>query len=106
VTDPLQGTTQPTEAAQPLEQLYEEEKDDSPPEAAVARRAKSYSDFYDIVRAHIQKDSGKKRRRRKKDASLGALDIEGSDAVSEHQHEPILDVFKDELVEASQQNYL
>lgn len=36
-----------------------------PPEATVARRAKSYSDFYDVVRAHIKKEKalGKEKRR-------------------------------------------
>jgi hypothetical protein len=27
-----------------------------PPAATVARRAKSYSDFYDVVRAHVRKE--------------------------------------------------
>lgn len=29
-----------------------------PPPATVARRAKSYSDFYDVVRAHLRKEQG------------------------------------------------
>jgi len=90
-----------------LEELYEEVKgDNSPPEAALSRRAKSYSDFYDIVQAHIQKDSAKKRRRRRRDVTLNALAVEGADAVSERQDEPILDLFKDELLDASQHDYL
>jgi conserved oligomeric Golgi complex subunit 3 len=40
-------------------EILEEEKSIiSPPEATVARRAKSYSDFYDVVRAHLKKDAG------------------------------------------------
>lgn len=33
-----------------------------PPPATVARRAKSYSDFYDIVRAHLRKEHGLERK--------------------------------------------
>ncbi|KAF2399731.1 Sec34-domain-containing protein, partial [Trichodelitschia bisporula] len=33
-----------------------------PPPATLARRAKSYSDFYDIVRAHVRRENKKKRR--------------------------------------------
>lgn len=28
----------------------------APPPATIARRAKSYSDFYDVVRAHVRKE--------------------------------------------------
>ena len=102
---PDQGTTQPTEVAEPLQDLYEEEKDDGPPEATIARRAKSYSDFYDVVKAQIEKDAGKRRRRRKKDSNFDALALGGSAAISSRQDEPILDLYNDELLEASQQEY-
>ena len=95
--------------AEPLEELYEEEKDDnSPPEAAIARRAKSYSDFYDIVKLHIEKDKDlvKRRRWRRKNVNLSALAVEGADTVSTRRNEPITDTLKDELLEASQQEYL
>lgn len=41
-----------------------------PPPATVARRAKSYSDFYDVVRAHLKKEhklEREKERRRNKE---------------------------------------
>jgi hypothetical protein len=33
-----------------------DEKPRGPPPATVARRAKSYSDFYDVVRAHLKRE--------------------------------------------------
>jgi conserved oligomeric Golgi complex subunit 3 len=41
------------------------EKDNSPPKATVARRAKSYSDFYDIVTAHLKKEKELERKKSK-----------------------------------------
>ena len=37
-----------------------------PPPATVARRAKSYSDFYDVVRAHIKKENKLEREKQRK----------------------------------------
>ena len=36
-----------------------------PPPATIARRAKSYSDFYDVVRAHIKREHRLEKSRRK-----------------------------------------
>ncbi|KAF1984127.1 Sec34-domain-containing protein [Aulographum hederae CBS 113979] len=55
---------QPTEANQAdveaveaiAESIENPGRPKSPPPATVARRAKSYSDFYDVVRAHIKKE--------------------------------------------------
>ncbi|KAF2751678.1 Sec34-domain-containing protein [Sporormia fimetaria CBS 119925] len=38
------------------------EKQIGPPEATVARRAKSYSDFYNVVRAHVKKQEAEKKK--------------------------------------------
>jgi hypothetical protein len=44
----------------PVEDLLhvgeEEEQQKGPPAATLARRAKSHSDFYDVVRAHLRKE--------------------------------------------------
>ncbi|OCL14825.1 Sec34-domain-containing protein, partial [Glonium stellatum] len=41
------------------------DRSNGPPKATVARRAKSYSDFYDVVRAHLRKERGLERERRR-----------------------------------------
>ncbi|KAL9078608.1 MAG: hypothetical protein Q9157_002491 [Trypethelium eluteriae] len=53
----------PVEAV--LEISEEGEKLTGPPPATIARRAKSYSDFYNVVRDHMKKEhrAGKSRRR-------------------------------------------
>lgn len=38
------------------EDVEESSLSKGPPKATLARRAKSYSDFYDVVRAHIKKE--------------------------------------------------
>lgn len=40
--------------AETIEEVIE--KNNGPPQATVARRAKSYSDFYNVVRAHLKKE--------------------------------------------------
>lgn len=46
--------------------LEEPEQDNGPPQATVARRAKSYSDFYDIVTAHLKKERDQQKEKLKK----------------------------------------
>ena len=52
-----------------LDIVEETEKLTGPPPATIARRAKSYSDFYDVLRDHIRKERrlGKSRRRSRED---------------------------------------
>lgn len=38
-----------------------------PPPATVARRAKSYSDFYTVVRAHLKKEQALERKKSRED---------------------------------------
>lgn len=45
------------------------EKDNGPPLATVARRAKSYSDFYDVVRAHLKKEKDLERKKSQENIS-------------------------------------
>ena len=53
-----------------------------PPEATVARRAKSYSDFYEVVRAHIKKerqqylDNEKEKKRQTREKLQDEVDFE------------------------------
>ncbi|KAF2869167.1 Sec34-like family-domain-containing protein [Massariosphaeria phaeospora] len=44
-------------------------KSHGPPPATVARRAKSYSDFYQVVRAHLKKEKGLERKKSRENIS-------------------------------------
>lgn len=92
---------------EPLDELFEdvEEAEQSPPAPTIARRAKSYSDFYDIVRAQMSKDARKKTRKRK-DKSWEALALPEPPASAESPCQPPFDAYDHELLEASQQEYL
>lgn len=92
-----------------MEDLYEEIEDpDTPPEAVLSRRAKSYSDFYDIVREHVLKDAHKSKRRgrSKRDKSWDALALPEPKYAEDVADFPSFDTLQDELLEASQQEYL
>ncbi|KAF2444515.1 Sec34-domain-containing protein, partial [Karstenula rhodostoma CBS 690.94] len=64
-----------------------------PPPATVARRAKSYSDFYDVVRAHLKKERGLERKKSRDNISNELEFTEWYDGVH------------DELLEASHDEY-
>jgi hypothetical protein len=49
-----------------LRSVEEDAKPREPPKATVARRAKSYSDFYDVVRAHVEKENRLEREKQRK----------------------------------------
>ncbi|OJD34630.1 golgi complex component cog3 [Diplodia corticola] len=49
-----QADVDPVEAIPDI--VEEPELDNGPPQATVARRAKSFSDFYDVARAHLKKE--------------------------------------------------
>ncbi|KAI1464951.1 Sec34-domain-containing protein [Daldinia caldariorum] len=101
------GSKQP-DTVQPLESLFEEaETIIEPPEATLSRRAKSYSDFYHVVRAQLSKDAAAKKKRKKaKERGLEALMVERIDTFSRDREQPRLSSSDDELIEASQQEYL
>ncbi|KAI1805634.1 Sec34-domain-containing protein [Daldinia bambusicola] len=101
------GSKQP-DAVQPLEELFEEvETIIEPPEATLSRRAKSYSDFYHVVRAQLSKDAGAKKKRKKgKERGLEALMVERIDTFARDRQLHRLSSLDDELIEASQQEYL
>ncbi|KAF2175538.1 Sec34-domain-containing protein [Zopfia rhizophila CBS 207.26] len=69
------------------------EKDNGPPKATVARRAKSYSDFYDVVRAHLKKEKELERKKSKENISNELEFAEWYNGIS------------DELLEASHEEY-
>ncbi|PSN62858.1 Sec34-domain-containing protein [Corynespora cassiicola Philippines] len=69
------------------------EKDNGPPPATVARRAKSYSDFYDVVRAHLKKEKELERKKSRDNISNELDFAEWYSGVDE------------ELLEASHEEY-
>lgn len=64
-----------------------------PPPATVARRAKSYSDFYTAVRAHLKKEKALERKKSREDISSELELVEWYGGVNE------------ELLEASHEEY-
>ncbi|KAK2021765.1 Sec34-like family protein [Colletotrichum zoysiae] len=90
-----------------LDEIFEDiEHRNTPPEAAVLRRASSYSDFYHVVRAQLAKDEQKKKRRRRRDKTWEALDIATDISDSKAGSHQVLGLHEEELLEASQQEYL
>jgi hypothetical protein len=96
------------DAAEPLPALFEHQEDNSPPEPTLSRRAKSYSDFYDIVKAQLAShDAKKKRKRRRSGRSWEALALPESVTASLPVEEEGYDEeLERELLRASQQEYL
>jgi hypothetical protein len=82
-----------------LNSLLEEPSKAAPPEATVVRRAKSYTDFYHVVRAQMTKELKKQREKERK-----AIKIPG-------HHENIVgfeieyETYEDELLDASQEEF-
>ena len=63
------GTNQISDLPAPIVELYEESASlKGPPEATIARRAKSYSDFYEVATGFLNKQA-------KDEKSRDALDI-------------------------------
>ncbi|KAK3985900.1 putative conserved oligomeric Golgi complex component 3 [Cladorrhinum sp. PSN332] len=101
---------------QPLPALFEDQEDtNSPPEPTLSRRAKSYSDFYDVVRAQEKKDKKERkkqqqhRRRKHNDRTWEALalpeSVTGTLSIEEDDNTHDVDLDK-ELLQASQQEFL
>ncbi|KAK3346776.1 Sec34-like family-domain-containing protein [Lasiosphaeria hispida] len=102
------GTTEHIDSTSTLPALFEELEDaNSPPQATLVRRAKSYSDFYDIVTSQLSKTGSKnKRRRRRGNSTWEALALPEPQAdipVDDHVRN---DALGRELLLASQQEYL
>lgn len=94
----MQGTHQMTAPSVPLLGLFEDVSGlKSPPKATLARRAKSYSDFYDAATGYLSKDA-------KQGQSLDVLEVlenKPSEDFSQSQYEK----FEDDLLDASQAEY-
>ncbi|KAI1332481.1 Sec34-like family protein [Xylariaceae sp. FL0255] len=91
-------------AAAPLDRLFEEpDTSIEPPEPILIPRAKSYSDFYDIVRAQLSKDAARKKKRKSKERSLDALLVNNGICARKPKPSRPID---HELVNASQREYL
>jgi hypothetical protein len=71
------------------------EDSNGPPKATLARRAKSYSDFYEVVRAQLKKDA-------KQDKSFL---YEGKEAKTETQCALFYNDVEDELLDSSQEEF-
>ncbi|KAI1822193.1 Sec34-like family protein [Xylaria intraflava] len=105
------GHKQPGDS-EPLEHLFEEpEPVIGPPEPTLLPRAKSYSDFYHVVREQLSKDTvAKKRRRKNKARALDALMVvKPDDDISRIQKSLLLPsrpAIDTELIDASQREYL
>ncbi|KAI0599759.1 Sec34-like family protein [Biscogniauxia sp. FL1348] len=101
------GNRQP-DPVEPLRELFEEpDTSTALPEPTLTRRAKSYSDFYRVVRAQLSKDAAKKRRKKTKGRSLEALMVERPEDTipSRDQLQPSKSLDA-QLVHASQHGYL
>ncbi|KAI0588024.1 Sec34 domain-containing protein [Pyrenophora tritici-repentis] len=84
------------ERVEAIPKTVEEEtlgKLNGPPPATVARRAKSYSDFYTVVRAHLKKEKALEKKKSREDISTELEFAEWYGGVS------------DELLEASHEEY-
>jgi hypothetical protein len=79
-------------------ELFEEAPGlEGPPKATIAKRAKSYSDFYEIARNCLDKEA-------KTEKSKDALDT----FESETERAPLnlrFEAFEDDLLDASQEEY-
>lgn len=103
------GTNAPNGGVEDLDELLEEEDEESPPEPDLTRRAQSFSDFHAIVRAGLQEDVPQKKRRRrtrrKEDKNLDALALPGIEKVIDEDDDILLDAYQNELLDAGQQEY-
>ncbi|KAH7029038.1 Sec34-like family-domain-containing protein [Microdochium trichocladiopsis] len=95
--------------AEPLPELFEDvETNNDPPEPTLTRRAKSYSDFYHVVRAQLSRDAtaARKKRRRHKDRIAEALVLAKPEDSVDRREPYRFRTTGDELLEASQHEYL
>ncbi|KAK3179966.1 Golgi transport complex subunit 3 [Lecanicillium sp. MT-2017a] len=106
------GIGQEQQAAQPLNSVAEDtEEIDAPPEPSLPRRAASYSDFYEVVKAQLHED-GRHRKPKKtsrKNRTWEALMLGGNapQASSIEQGDvTAADSYDYQLLEGSQREYL
>jgi hypothetical protein len=93
-----QGTGHVSEPSDPILELFEEDSVlKGPPEATLARRAKSYSDFYDVAVSYL----GKEPKVEKPRDVFENLEIKAGASTVENRYEEC----EDELLDASQEEY-
>ena len=105
----LQSIPEQDDAHEPLPALFEDQEDaNSPPEPTLSLRAKSYSDFYDIVKAQLSSPGPKKKRKRRRSGrTWEALALpESATASLPVEEEEDGDALDKALLQASQQEYL
>lgn len=93
--------------AEELEELLEEDLDDSPPEPTLLPRSHSFSDYHGILRAKFVDPTLKNHRRKNwnKDKTWEALALtSGEDAVTDEDI-TLFDTFQGELLDAGQEEY-
>ncbi|KAK7732226.1 Golgi transport complex subunit 3 [Cytospora paraplurivora] len=105
-----QGTHVPPDGAEDIEELLEEDDHDAFPEPDLPRRAQSFSDFHDIVRAGSVNDGHRREKKGFNNRHWDALALELVGAeVAEHSldddDDTPFDTFQDELLDAGQQEY-
>lgn len=94
-----------------LENVYEDiENTNTPPEPTIVRRAASYSDFYHVVKAQIDKDEALRRKRiARKERQWEGLDLSEGRAGQQKRHEErqysVDKTLDAHLLEASQEDY-
>lgn len=98
INDSTQGNNQTLDQSNPMLDIYEEEPvSKSPPKATLARRAKSYSDFYEVAMAYMNEETNQ-----------GATP-NGSDAEREEPRTPLFEerysALEDEIVDGSLEEY-
>jgi hypothetical protein len=92
----VQETQADVERAEGIPEAQEEERPgklNGPPPATVARRAKSYSDFYTVVRAHLKKEKALEKKKSRENLNTELELAEWYGGVNE------------ELLEASHEEY-
>lgn len=108
----LQQPNDPSTVAETLEDVLEElEHTNDPPEPTLSRRAASYSDFYDVVKAELHKQSQRRPRRKadRRSRHWEALTLfnESSEAFHYAQEDAgSTKLLDDRLLEESQREYL
>lgn len=98
------------DGAEDIEELLEEDDHDAFPEPDLPRRAQSFSDFHDIVRAGSVNDGHRREKKGFNNRHWDALALElvgaevAEDNLDDDDDTPF-DTFQDELLDAGQQEY-
>jgi conserved oligomeric Golgi complex subunit 3 len=93
-----QGGTQIPDSSDPIMELFEETAGlKGPPEATLVRRAKSYSDFYEVAKDYLKKEAMKSKPK-------DVLEMFGS-GVKRIPFGMQFEELEDELLDASQEEY-